>query len=388
MFGRILLEGSWRKMSILKGSLKSASPLTGYLELYKSRTDSDFGSGSTTIRISPKYSVELQMLFLSIQQPCLTVVELDFVFLMDDDDQVRYFSTDMDDDDQVNRDGDISNGTMVKSSELTGDHSVMEEMLTTENENQEIPEVGMKFANENEVFQYYKRYAYRTGFPIRKRNSTKGDDGIVRYMTYTCSREGRRSYKSSTSLNLLPTSQTGCKARLTACSDACGVWRINVVHLEHNHKTSPSKSRLYKCNRQVSNWIKRQLEVNDIAGIPIHKSYNAAVVEVGGFENMTCVEKDCRNFIDKVRRLRLGEGDAVAISSYFSKMNNVSKLPHKYVLRRWRRDVSSPYVRIASMYDGMASTVEQLRYEKLCAAFTKMANLVAENEERSNQLLE
>ncbi|GER45539.1 FAR1-related sequence 11, partial [Striga asiatica] len=145
----------------------------------------------------------------------------------------------MDDDYEVNKDGDISNGTV-----LTGDLNVTEETITIENE--KIPEVGMKFANENE---YYKRYAYRTGFTIRKRNSTKGDDGIVRYVTYTCSREGRRSYTSSTSLNPLSTSQIGCKARLTACSNACG----------HNHKTRPSKSRLYKCNRQISNQIKRQL---------------------------------------------------------------------------------------------------------------------------------
>ncbi|XP_022841862.1 protein FAR1-RELATED SEQUENCE 5-like [Olea europaea var. sylvestris] len=35
---------------------------------------------------------------------------------------------------------------------------------------------------------------------------------------------------------------------------------------------------------------------------------------------MSCVEKDCRNYIEKVRRLRLGEGDATAIQTYFSKM--------------------------------------------------------------------
>lgn len=32
------------------------------------------------------------------------------------------------------------------------------------------------------------------------------------------------------------------------------------------------------------------------------------------------MEKDCKNFIDKVRWLRLGQGDAVAIQGYFLKM--------------------------------------------------------------------
>ncbi|XP_052189992.1 protein FAR1-RELATED SEQUENCE 5-like [Diospyros lotus] len=35
---------------------------------------------------------------------------------------------------------------------------------------------------------------------------------------------------------------------------------------------------------------------------------------------MTCIEKDCRNYIEKVRQLRLGEGNAIAIQAYFSRM--------------------------------------------------------------------
>jgi len=50
-----------------------------------------------------------------------------------------------------------------------------------------------------------------------------------------------------------------------------------------------------------------------MAGIPLHKSFNSEVVAAGGYENMTFVEKDCRNCIEQVRRLRLGEGDAIAI---------------------------------------------------------------------------
>ncbi|GER31441.1 FAR1-related protein [Striga asiatica] len=117
-----------------------------------------------------------------------------------------------------------------------------------------------------------------------------------------------------------PTIKNGCEARLTACSDITGTWKITGVHLEHNHAISPSKSRLYRCHRQLSTNIKRRLEVNDVAGIPLHKSFNSAVVEAGGYEKMSFIEKDCRNYIAKVRRLRLGEGDAAAIQSYFSKM--------------------------------------------------------------------
>ncbi|XP_022852437.1 protein FAR-RED IMPAIRED RESPONSE 1-like [Olea europaea var. sylvestris] len=183
-----------------------------------------------------------------------------------------------------------------------------------------VPEVGMMFNNETDMFEIYKRYAYDIGFPVRRRNSKKWDDGILRYVTFTYNREGRRGGNASRSLKPKSISQTDCKARISASSDNHGRWRINIVHLDHNHETSPSKSRLHRCNRELNVNVKRKLEVNDVVGILLHKSYNFAVAQVCGYENMMCIEKDCRNYIKQVRRLRLGEGDATTIQSYFSKM--------------------------------------------------------------------
>lgn len=60
--------------------------------------------------------------------------------------------------------------------------------------------------------------------------------------------------------------------------------------------------------------------MNDIAGIRPHKSYRCIVIEACGPVNIPFLEKDCWNFLDKVRRLRLGEGDANALKEYFRKM--------------------------------------------------------------------
>lgn len=38
----------------------------------------------------------------------------------------------------------------------------------------------------------------------------------------------------------------------------------------------------------------------------------------GGHENMTFNKKDCENFMRIIRRLRLAEGDVVALQDYFS----------------------------------------------------------------------
>lgn len=64
---------------------------------------------------------------------------------------------------------------------------------------------------------------------------------------------------------------------------------------------------------------KKQLKINEEVGIKIAQNFNSIVVEVGGFENVSLLERDARNYVDKMRRLRLGEGDAV-ILNYFKKM--------------------------------------------------------------------
>lgn len=66
--------------------------------------------------------------------------------------------------------------------------------------------------------------------------------------------------------------------------------------------------------------MKKKLLLNDKAGIRMHKNYYTLVVEAGGYENVSFEEKDCRNLVEKERHLKLGEGDAMAIQSYFSNM--------------------------------------------------------------------
>ncbi|XP_073300968.1 uncharacterized protein [Primulina huaijiensis] len=142
---------------------------------------------------------------------------------------------------------------------------------------------------------------------------------------------------TSTTLKPQPTSQTCCKARLSACSDTAGVWSITGVHLEHNHQTSPSKSRVFRCYRQLDVHVKRQLEVNDIAVL--------------------------------IR-------------------NKLSAVPEQYILRRWRKDVSRLYMRVKINYNGWITTPGQLNYEKLCKAFTDVADLAADNDNETQKLLE
>ncbi|XP_024042764.1 protein FAR1-RELATED SEQUENCE 5-like [Citrus clementina] len=176
------------------------------------------------------------------------------------------------------------------------------------------PTVGMSFDSPNEMFEYYKTYGLQEGFPVKRRSCRKGDDGSLRYVTFTCRRNSKSKAKATNVLRLQPNQKIGCNAKIGGRLDiVSGKWVIGNLILEHNHAVSPTKSRYYRCNRSISPFVKKQLEINEEAGIKMAQSFKSIVVEVGGFENVSFLERDARNHVDKVRRLRLGEGDAIAI---------------------------------------------------------------------------
>ncbi|KAK1583966.1 hypothetical protein Q3G72_028692 [Acer saccharum] len=116
------------------------------------------------------------------------------------------------------------------------------------------------------------------------KRTERGEDQIVRYVTLACSR-GRKARNRSLSVAKRPTGKTECKAKINAlrCDEKL---RLTTVHNIHNHGLSPKKSRFFRC----------------------------------GFENLPFLEKDCRNYIDKARHLRLGAGGVGALREYFLRM--------------------------------------------------------------------
>ncbi|KAH9792798.1 protein FAR1-RELATED SEQUENCE [Citrus sinensis] len=163
-------------------------------------------------------------------------------------------------------------------------------------ENVVEPKVRMCFNSPDEMFEYYKTYGQQEGFPVMRRSCKKGDDGNMRY-------------------------KVGCNAKIGGRLEfVTGKWVIGNLFLEHNHAVSPSKSRYYRCDCTISPYVKKHLEINEEVGIKMAQSFKSIVVEAGGFENVSFLEKDARNHVDKVRRLRLGEEDAAAIQKYFKKI--------------------------------------------------------------------
>ncbi|KAF5481495.1 hypothetical protein F2P56_002139 [Juglans regia] len=207
----------------------------------------------------------------------------------------------------------------AQSTASLGNTADTKEASTDGGDTTEEPKPGMTFESENELMNYYKHYGKRCGFGVMTQRSKREKDGTVKYVTVGCARGGKARNMASNVSKPRPTSKTDCKAMMNVMLKD-GKLCVTSVFNTHNHGLSPRKSRFFRCNREVNESVKRVLDTNDEAGIRMNKSFHALVTEAGGFENVPFGEKDCRNYIDKARHLRLGKGGAQALFEYFRRM--------------------------------------------------------------------
>ena len=158
--------------------------------------------------------------------------------------------------------------------------------IETEREVIDKPKIGILFDNANEMFTYYKTYGKQEGFLVKRRTCKKGSDGIVKYVTFVCGRNGSFESMSSNILKPQPIGKTSCHARVGGRVNKEGKWELRTLDLEHNHGVSPSKTKYFRCNRFIDPRVKRQIINNDRAGIRVNKNYNSCVVEAGGHDNI------------------------------------------------------------------------------------------------------
>ncbi|XP_042962573.1 protein FAR1-RELATED SEQUENCE 5-like [Carya illinoinensis] len=184
----------------------------------------------------------------------------------------------------------------------------------------EEPKVGMTFSSEEEVRSYYMKYAKQKGFGVRRRNSRQSEDGKVRWFTLVCAWQGITKSRASNVLRPRQTERVGCKARVNSVLNEDDGYTLSSVILDHTHYCSLGKSRRFRCFKKVDGRVKKRLEINDEAGIRTSKTFKSVVVEAGGYENVPFGEKECRNYIEKARQLRLGVGGVEALMNYFQDM--------------------------------------------------------------------
>ncbi|KAH9728856.1 protein FAR1-RELATED SEQUENCE [Citrus sinensis] len=214
----------------------------------------------------------------------------------------------------------------VEMEYLENEHAFEELQETRANDVNEIvepnkcePALGMLFDNHEEMFAFYKAYGKQERFPVKVRSTKKGTDGIVKYATFACGRSGKSESKFANALKPKPNVKNDCDAKIGGCLNEDGKWVLRTLNLQHNHGLSPDKAKYFPCNRRISASAKKRIEMNDCAGIRITQNFNSIVIGAGGYENVPFLEKDCRNFVDKTRRLQLEEGDAMTLLKYLQK---------------------------------------------------------------------
>lgn len=74
----------------------------------------------------------------------------------------------------------------------------------------------MIFDTVAELFQFNKLYGKLIGFEVIKRTSRKDDEGVLKFVSFNCSRNGNLRCKSRYAFKLHPTKKRNCKAKVSA----------------------------------------------------------------------------------------------------------------------------------------------------------------------------
>lgn len=124
----------------------------------------------------------------------------------------------------------------------------------------EEPKVGMIFASEYEVREYYTKYAKTQEFGVSKRSFRPGDDVKLRNFTLAYIRQGMTKSTSYDVLRPRSIERFRCKTKINAILCLDGRYTLYTVVLEHTHALSLGKTRFFRCNRkmdqpQINDWM-------------------------------------------------------------------------------------------------------------------------------------
>jgi FAR1 DNA-binding domain len=173
---------------------------------------------------------------------------------------------------------------------------------------------------------FYNKYAKRHGFgAVRRTNHNK--DGVCYRYTFACNKHKKISENISKISNIpernRPILATECKAKITIADPSfANIWIISKVNLEHNHELVPNTSHRITTHRDIPLRFQKELETNDVQGIPPSKNIQMVIEHAGGYGKCTFTKRDARNHIDKNRREKLSiikGSDAQSLMEYFQK---------------------------------------------------------------------
>ncbi|XP_026428671.1 protein FAR1-RELATED SEQUENCE 5-like [Papaver somniferum] len=196
--------------------------------------------------------------------------------------------------------------------------------LTEEELNHIRPYVGKEFDSQEDVYDFYNRFAGNIGFSIRSHSTNKSrvEPFEVIGRTFCCSRQGLRDPRAK------PVEQrkrqradvrTNCK-EVMMIKRKKDRWIVSRIVEEHNHKlVSPSKRHILRSLRILNDSQKQTITNYRLAGVKTNQMIDYLAVEHGGVANVGFLSKDARNYLITRRQLELKHGDAQAVLDYFQR---------------------------------------------------------------------
>jgi len=178
------------------------------------------------------------------------------------------------------------------------------------------PRDGMVFKSYEEVLNFYKRYALRTGFGVCVKKSSFTKAGLCRRLVLVCNKWGNG--KEDACYQARPTAKTNCQATVVARLRGDGLLHLTDVNLEHNHALNPSAARFLRCYKTLPSGMSKDLVVRAARG----ECSAAGDVDVPIFDDWG--------------RLKIGEADVAAINSFRRDAGKAAKLLlcHGFLCRR------------------------------------------------------
>lgn len=87
---------------------------------------------------------------------------------------------------------------------------------------------------------------------MRLKTSTKRNDVIIKYATFTYGRNGKLESKFVNVLKPKPNVKNDHDAKIIGYLNEDGKWVIQILNFQHNHELSPDKVMYFSCNCRIS----------------------------------------------------------------------------------------------------------------------------------------
>ncbi|WVZ64184.1 LOW QUALITY PROTEIN: hypothetical protein U9M48_013746 [Paspalum notatum var. saurae] len=174
-----------------------------------------------------------------------------------------------------------------------------------------MPQVGLRFKNLDEAWQFWVAYGGRTGFDVRKRYANESKyDGEVTSCRYVCSNEGhrRKGHTDHVPKYFRAETRTDRKARMTLMLDrGAGNYEVTDVVLEHNHLLHLPETQLQAF----------EIETADDSRIRPKAAHELASHQVGAPLNLSYTCRDRKNYLQSKRQRELAFGQAGSMLKNF-----------------------------------------------------------------------